>query len=125
MATGMKKWSFYGLVIFFVVAGLYHFINPEFYLPLIPDYLPYKGFINTASGILEVGLGLALLMPPWRQRSAYALIALMIAFIPAHVHFIQLGNCLPGGLCVPDWVGWTRLLVIHPLLMYWIYVNRS
>lgn len=120
----MKKISFCGLVGFFVFAGIYHFVNPEFYLPLIPDYFPFKPFINIASGVVEIALGLALLLPALRKWAAYGLIALLIAFIPAHIHFIQIGNCIPDGLCVPDWVGWLRLIVIHPLLLWWVYSNR-
>lgn len=121
----MKKLSLYGLAAFFVFAGIYHFINPSFYLPLIPDYIPFKNVVNIVSGLVEVALGLCLLLPAFRKWAAMALILLMIAFIPAHVHFIQLGSCIDGGLCAPSWIGWARLLVIHPLLIFWIYKNRS
>ncbi len=121
----IRKISFYGLVIFFVFAGVYHFINPDFYYPLIPDYLPFKKTINIISGIVEILLGLGLLFDQYRRSAAYLLIFLMIAFIPSHIHFILLGSCMDGGLCVPEWVGWMRLLVIHPLLVYWIYSNRK
>ncbi len=117
----MKRLSFFGLVGFIVFAGLYHFINPQFYLPLIPDYIPFKGFVNVLSGIAEIILGVLLLSTRWRKLAGIGLILLMLAFIPAHIHFIRLGNCVPGGLCVPAWVGWARLLIVHPLLIYWIF----
>lgn len=121
----MKKLSFYGLVGFFVFAGVNHFVNPEFYYPLIPDYLPYHYFLNIISGILEVGLGLLLLVRPYRNLAVAGLIALMILFVPSHIYFIQIGSCVSDGLCVPAWIAWIRLLLIHPLLILWIYSQRK
>jgi len=113
------KLSIYILGVFFVFAGVNHFVNPDFYYPLIPDYLPYPVLINVVSGILEILLGLGLFFEKSRKKSALGLFVLLVVFIPSHVYFIQLGNCIPEGLCVPAWVGWTRLLLIHPLLLLW------
>ena len=113
------KLSIYILGVFFVFAGVNHFVNPDFYYPLIPDYLPYPVLINVVSGILEILLGLGLFFEKSRKKSALGLFVLLVLFIPSHVYFIQLGNCIPEGLCVPEWVGWTRLLLIHPLLLLW------
>lgn len=125
MEISIKNLSFYALVGFFLFAGLYHFINPEFYYPLIPYFFKYKVFINSASGILEIGLALGLLSNKYRKLAAYGLILLLVFFIPSHVYFIQIGSCIDDGLCVPGWVGWIRLLLIHPLLIYWIFSNRK
>jgi uncharacterized membrane protein len=106
---------------FFVFAGANHFIKPDFYYPLIPDYLPYPVFINAASGILEIVLGLGIFFKKYRNSSVIGLLVLLLLFVPSHVYFIQLGSCIPEGLCVPSWIGWMRLLVIHPLLMLWVF----
>ncbi len=111
-----------GLGLFFIIAGLNHFIQPEFYFPLIPPYLPWPSLINYASGFLEIILGLAVLLPSLRKISAWCIIILMILFIPSHVYFIQIGSCIPDGLCVPVWLAWIRLLIIHPLLMLWAWI---
>jgi uncharacterized membrane protein len=101
----------------FVLAGINHFISPEFYLPLIPDYLPFPSLLNVVSGVLEVLIGTLLWTYRYRRIGGLAFAALMVLFIPAHVHFIQMGYCLSDGQCVPAWVGWGRLLVIQPLLI--------
>lgn len=113
------------LAAFFALAGLNHFIMQEFYLPLIPDYLPSPDQINLMAGIIEVMLGIGLLIAPIRQWAAWGIIALLIAFIPSHVYFIQIGSCVEGGLCVPSWVAWVRLLLIHPLLIGWAWYARK
>ena len=112
------------MALFYVAAGLNHFINPAFYLPLIPPYFPYHTLINVCSGMIEILLGVLLIPTISRKWAALGIIAMLIAFIPAHVHFIEVNSCA-GGLCVPPWVGWFRLVVAHPLLIYWAWTNRN
>ncbi|RZS98055.1 putative membrane protein [Cecembia calidifontis] len=120
MGTKMKK-NLLKLVlaVFFIVAGINHFINPQFYYPLIPDYLPFHGFINYSSGILEIILGAGLI---FTKTSAWGIIILLVLFIPSHVYFVQIGSCVDGGLCVPEWVAWVRLVIIHPILILWAWL---
>ncbi|MFT4735915.1 MAG: putative membrane protein [Cyclobacteriaceae bacterium] len=113
------------LSVFFLIGGFNHFINPDFYLPLIPPSLRYLGFINLVSGLLEIAAAIGLWIPKLKRATIYALIALMLAFIPSHIYFIQLDSCVEHGLCVSNWVGWIRLIVIHPLLIYWIISVRN
>ncbi|MGD1957567.1 MAG: MauE/DoxX family redox-associated membrane protein [Fulvivirga sp.] len=121
----VRKISFYLLVGFYLFAGINHFLDPDFYYPLIPPYFKFPVFINITSGIIEVILGLALLLPRFRTYAVYAIIIMLIAFIPSHIYFIQIGSCITDGLCVSEWIGWGRLLVIHPLLIYWAWIHKS
>lgn len=109
----------------YIIAGLNHFIQPEIYYPLIPPYLGDPSLINLAAGIAEVLLGIGLLVKPTRKLAAYGLIAMLIAFVPSHLYFIQIGSCVESILCVAPWIAWARLIVIHPLLMYWAYVAST
>lgn len=116
------KLSLFLQAFLYLLAGLNHFISPESYLPFIPDYLPSPEVINILAGIAEVILGIGLLIPKTRVLSAWGVIILLIAFIPSHVYFIQIGSCIEGGICAPEWVGWLRLVVIHPLLLAWAWI---
>ena len=120
-----NKISLVIMTAFYLFAGINHFRDPEFYLPLIPPYLPNPNLINDVSGIIEILLGFGLIFLTTRRFAAYGIIAMLIAFIPAHVHFIQIDSCIEGGLCVPQWIGWARLLLIHPLLIWWAWSNSS
>lgn len=115
----LKKGSLFLLSGFYVFAGSNHFINPEFYYGLIPGYLPFPELINIISGVVEILLGIGVLFQKTRKWSSYLLVAMLIAFIPAHVYFIQIGSCLENGLCVAEWISWGRLLIIHPILIWW------
>jgi uncharacterized membrane protein len=107
------------LGIFYILAGINHFWHPDFYLPLIPDYLPYLNVINYFSGSLEIIFGILVLMPSTKHWGAVGIIFLLIAFLPSHFYFINIGACISEGLCVPIWVAWIRLLLVHPLLILW------
>jgi len=115
----------YLLGILFIIAGINHFINPDFYYPLIPPCIPYPEIINIISGFLEVILGAGLLFEQYRRKSAYGIIALLILFIPAHVHHIQMDGCVSDKICIPLWAAWVRLLLIQPLLIFWAWLYTS
>ncbi|HMV41487.1 MAG TPA: DoxX family protein [Leptospiraceae bacterium] len=70
--------------VFIIFGGINHFLKPSMYLPFIPNFLP-KELVNYASGVLEILIGIGLLIPKYRFRSAQALLLLMIAFLPIHV----------------------------------------
>lgn len=121
MKTWQKKVIIHGLGYFYIAAGLNHFISPDFYLPLIPPFFSYPEWINLLSGVAEVLLGLGVLYRPTRSRAGLGVVLLLLAFIPSHVYFIQVGSCLDNSLCVPEWIGWFRLLIVHPVLIYWAF----
>lgn len=117
----MKKILLYLMAVFYILAGINHFRDPQFYLDLIPPYFPFKEFINIASGVIEIILGALLIPTQTRKYAGYAIILMLVAFIPSHIYFIQIGSCVDGGLCVAEIIGWVRLIIIHPLLIAWAY----
>jgi uncharacterized membrane protein len=115
------------MAIFYAVAGLNHFINPEFYRPLVPPYFRFIEEINLLAGVFEIIAAILVALPyPFSRRlGSYIIIGFLLAYIPSHMYFIEIGACVEDGLCVPVWVGWLRLLVIHPLLLLWAYIYRK
>jgi uncharacterized membrane protein len=71
---------------FFIAAGINHFVNPKFYLAIMPDYLPAHQELVDASGVAEMLGGAALLHPATRRFGAWWLIATLVAVFPANVH---------------------------------------
>ncbi len=74
------------LAIAFILAGINHFINPAFYLKMMPPFLPAHLFLIYLSGILEIALGVLLLIPRFTRFAAWGLIALLIAVYPANIY---------------------------------------
>ncbi|MEM1002043.1 MAG: hypothetical protein AAGH46_05295 [Bacteroidota bacterium] len=121
MALNLKQVFRFGLIGFYAFAGSYHFINPEFYHGLIPVYLPFPELINYLAGIIEIVLAIGVAFEQTRKLSIYGIVAMLIAFIPSHIYFIQIGSCIDDSLCVAPWIAWMRLLVIHPILILWAW----
>ncbi len=110
--------------VFYIIAGVVHFAIPAFYLPLIPDYIPWHRLVNILAGMAEVTLAILLLVPGLRNLASRGLVLMLIAFIPAHIHFIETGSCA-SMLCVSPLIAWLRLIVVHPLLIAWAYMARK
>ena len=81
-----KKALTIAMSLFYTLAGLYHFINPVFYVGLIPESIDEKEFIIAISGLLEIILGLFLLFRETRKIAAIAIILMLVVFLFA-VHF--------------------------------------
>jgi uncharacterized membrane protein len=75
----------YLLCVLFVLAGLNHFINPAFYLKIMPPYLPWHLPLVYLSGFFEIALGVLLLVPALTRVAAWGLIALLVAVFPANI----------------------------------------
>lgn len=82
MARTISLWI---LAVFFILAGGYHFINPDFYMKIMPPFVPWHAELVALSGILEI-LGGAMAPTRWRRRAGIFLIALLVAVFPANIY---------------------------------------
>jgi uncharacterized membrane protein len=121
----LKKISCALIPLFYIGAGINHFCHPAGYYKIIPGYLPDPNFINIVAGIAEIILGLLFLFPKTRSFAAYGIIAMLLAFIPAHIVMIKNGFCLSNGYCLPQWALWLRLFPLQFLLMLWAWSCRK
>tara|TARA_Y100001936_G_C15467275_1_gene356872 strand:+ start:185 stop:523 length:339 start_codon:yes stop_codon:yes gene_type:complete len=71
---------------FYIYVGIKHFIDPNWFINIIPPYLPWHLELVYLSGLFEIILGLLLLIPKTRKLAAYGLIALLIAVYPANIY---------------------------------------
>lgn len=79
-------YTFLSLMAFlYIAAGVNHFVNPEFYLRIMPPYLPWHTELVALSGVVEIFLGVGLLVPYTRVWSAWGTMALLIAVYPANI----------------------------------------
>ncbi|MFO7846642.1 MAG: DoxX family membrane protein [Balneolaceae bacterium] len=115
----------YLFAILLLGAGINHFLNPELYYPLIPPWLPNPWLLNLLSGLLEVLFAVGLMTKSLRKISALGIIGLMILFIPAHIHHIQMDGCVSDEICIPVWAAWIRLVILQPLLIVWAWAIRK
>ncbi len=81
-----RRLALFALAAFFVVAGVNHFVNPDFYLRIMPPYLPAHRALVYLSGCFEILGGLAVLVPRVRAQAGWGLILLLLAVYPANLH---------------------------------------
>lgn len=109
----------------YIGAGINHFWHPGTYRRIMPPYLPYHAQLITISGLAEIVLGVMLLFQPTRNLAAYLIIAMLVAFIPAHIYWIEITRCKTGGFCMPSFIAWIRLIPGQLLLILWAYSLRN
>ena len=114
IAKILLKWLF-GIV--FVLAGINHFLNPDFYLKIMPPYLPWHLFLVYLSGIFEIILGALLLIPKFSPLAAWGLIGLLIAVFPANIYMAMNTALFPE---LNPMLIWFRL-PIQFLLIVWAF----
>ncbi|NRT15178.1 putative membrane protein [Flavobacterium sp. 28A] len=111
-------WLLYLMAFIYTLAGINHFRNPRMYQKIIPDYFGNPKLLNVISGIAEIILGIALLIPVLSNYAAWGIIALLIAVFPTHIYMYQNPKARMG---LPTWI----LLLRMPLqlvLIYWAYL---
>lgn len=84
------------LAVFMVGAGVMHFVNPDFYLKIMPPYLPLHRELVYLSGVCEIVLGVMLLVRRFSRLAAWGIIALLVAVFPANFYVYQNQDVLSG-----------------------------
>jgi uncharacterized membrane protein len=108
----------YFLAVLFLLAGLNHFLDPAFYLRIMPPYLPWHLLLVYLSGFFEIGLGILVLIPKFTHSAAWGLIALLIAVFPANIHMAFNHQLFPEYRAMTLWLR-LPLQVVLMALSYW------
>jgi len=90
----ITKVLIYVYVLFFIGAGLNHFLNPQFYDAIVPSFIPFPRVVHHFTGILEIVIPL-LLLTKYRKEAALAMIVLLVLLYGANL-YVWINN-LPYG----------------------------
>ena len=85
----IKLITIYFMSISYTYVGVRHFIDPDFFLAIMPNYLPYHLELVYLSGIAEITFGILLLFKKTRTYAAYGLIILLVCVFPANIHLVE------------------------------------
>lgn len=118
MKSQIKTLSIIIMTLFYIMAGTNHFINPDWYVRIVPPILPFKTAIVYISGILEIILGSLLIFPKTRFIAGWGLIILLVAVYPANI-YVALTN--GEAMDITPLIAWGRLPFQFVLigLAYW------
>mgnify|MGYP001307549292 FL=1 len=87
MLVYVKYISILIMSIFYINVGIKHFIDPGWFLYIIPPFLSPIGLeLVYISGYYEILFGAMLLVPMFRKIAGYGLILLLIAVYPANLY---------------------------------------
>ena len=109
----------YALALFFIFAGINHFLRAALYVSVIPRWVPFPEAANWVSGAAEVAGGIGVLGRPTRRAAAWGLIALLAAVFPANIDMALHG--VPGHR-IPGWALWARL-PFQLVFVAWVYFS--
>ena len=99
-------------------AGVMHFVNPSFFLKIVPPYLPFHQELVAVSGAIEILLGVLLSVPNWSRLAAWGVVALLIAVFPANIYVFQHQEIVPAS----SQAHLIRLL-LQGVLILWAYLH--
>ena len=72
--------------LWFMIGGIAHFTNTEFFAAIMPPYIGYHTEIVYISGVFEILGALGILVPRTRQWAGNGLLLLVICVSPANIH---------------------------------------
>ena len=90
----ITKLLIYVYVVFFISAGFNHFLNPQFYDAIVPDFIPFPRLVHQISGVIEIILPLFLLTR-FRKEAALLMIIFLVLLYGANL-YVWINN-LPYG----------------------------
>ena len=108
------KWLF---GVLFALAGANHFVHTEFYVRIMPPYLPWHTALVYVSGAAEITLGVMLFFRRVERLAAWGMIALIIAVTPANVQMALHPELYPGYSPLALWVR----LPLQGVLIAWAF----
>jgi len=107
------------MALLYFAAGVNHFINPEFYLPVMPEWMPVKMFLIYVSGFAELLLGILLVFNHTQKFAAQLILVMLVIFlflihIPQTIDFYKTGN--------KDFVFSLIRIAVQFLLIAWAWI---
>nr|WP_294894964.1 MauE/DoxX family redox-associated membrane protein [uncultured Pedobacter sp.] len=102
----------------YILAGINHLVNPDFYLKIMPPYLPFPLALVYLSGLAEITSGALLIPKKTRKIGAWCIIVLLVAVFPANIQ-MSIDQFNVGG-----WLFYFSLirLPFQFLFIYWAWV---
>ena len=82
----IKLITVFMMSLFYIWVGINHFIDPAWFVQIMPPYLPMHYEAVYLSGFFEILFGIMLLFTGTRYYAAWGLILLLIAIYPANIY---------------------------------------
>mgnify|MGYP001163586476 CR=1 FL=1 len=113
-----KLITIYLMSVFYIYTGVKHFTNADWFIKIMPPYLPYHKELVYLSGAFEIILGIMLVFQNTRFLAGWGLIILLIAVFPANIYLAQTNG---AAMNISSAFAWGRLpfQALFIALAYW------
>ena len=113
-----KLITIYIMSFFYISTGIKHFTNVDWFMKIMPPFLPYHKELVYLSGAFEIILGIMLIFKNMRFLAGWGLILLLIAVFPANIYLAQTNG---AAMNISPALAWGRLpfQVVFIILAYW------
>ena len=105
------------LSVFFTYAGFHHLFVPNFYVSIMPPWIPAHLALVYISGVFEIMGGIGVLIPRFRSLAGLGLVALLVAVYPANLYMAFNPQLFPD---IPLVALYVRL-ALQFVAFYWAY----
>ena len=114
----IKLITIYIMSYFYIQIGIKHFTDPNWFMQIMPPYLPYHLELVYLSGFFEIILGILLIFKKTRYIAGWGLILLLIAVFPANIYLAQTNGAAMG---ITPGIAWGRIPIqaVFIALAYW------
>jgi len=120
--TLIKRTGLNFVFLWFFLGGIGHFARTDWFVAIVPPYLPWPILLVWLSGVCELLGAVGLLMRRTRQTAGNALALLTVCVTPANVYMLQRSDLFPQ---FPVWVLILRLILQLALLACIIWCTRA
>jgi uncharacterized membrane protein len=113
------------LAALFLFAGTFHLVDPTFFLPIMPPWIPFPLPCIEVSGVFELLGGIGLLIPGRRIEllTGWGLTLLLVAVFPANI-YMAVAHIQIHGVPAQPWMAWARLPLQPLLILAVVWVTR-
>ena len=112
---------------FYIQIGIKHFTDPNWFMPIMPPFLPFHIELIYVSGGFEILFGLMLIFERTRFIAGWGLILLLIAVYPANL-YLAFNTDVQKEMNISSFLAsWIRLPLqfVFIALAYWHSINHK
>lgn len=109
----------YGIALLFMFTGVGHFLRTESMALMLPEIVPQKDLWIQTSGVLEIALSIALILPKYRKIAAKITAILLVLLFPLNIHAAVNEVPVGGHAWGPIYL-WIRGPV-QGIILFWVY----
>ncbi len=121
-----KSITVYILSILYIIIGVKHFLNPDFFIAIMPPFIPFHKACVFISGFFEILFGILILFKNTRHIGAWGIITLLIIVFPANI-YLYLSEIPREALNISKTQALIRMPFQIPLIIiaYWHSIEKE